>query len=100
MGWRNSITREGFLLTKEKGIEADWEQFADDWRNGYAPAMQRVRNGELPCGTIDTLHRMIMNELICKYGLVYSNVSLKRHTSIEHSTDSIHDHMLWWGLNT
>ena len=40
--WRTSIIREGELLTRTRGIEADWEAFADGWRSGYGPAMNRV----------------------------------------------------------
>lgn len=67
--WRTSIARQCFLMGKTKGIEADWEQFADDWRYGYEPAMHRVRSGELPWTTIDDLHRMILDKLLTKYGL-------------------------------
>lgn len=67
--WRNSIAKEVSLVGKTKGIEANWEQFADDWRGGYEPAMHRVRKGELPWTPIDTLHIMILDELLDKYGL-------------------------------
>jgi 2-haloacid dehalogenase len=46
--WRSSIIREGETLSRAKGILVDWERFADAWREGYAPAMARVRRGELP----------------------------------------------------
>ena len=45
--WRSSIIQEGEQLTTRTGIEVDWPRFADAWRAGYGPAMQRVRNGEL-----------------------------------------------------
>ena len=32
-------------------------RFADNWRAGYVPAMDRVRRGELPWTRIDDLHR-------------------------------------------
>ena len=67
--WRTSITREGEAVGREKGIEADWAAFADDWRAGYGPAMGRVRRGELGWTKIDVLHRMILDELVPKYGL-------------------------------
>ena len=46
--WRSSIIREGQLLSAEKGFDVDWAEFADRWRGGYGPAMNRVRSGELP----------------------------------------------------
>lgn len=67
--WRGSIIREGQLLAAKKGYDVDWAQFADDWRSGYGPAMNRVRNGELPWTKIDDLHRMILDELVEEYDL-------------------------------
>lgn len=67
--WRSTIIREATLLGKEKGIERDWAAFADAWRSGYGPAMQRVRSGELPWTKIDALHRMILDGLLDEYGL-------------------------------
>ena len=68
--WRSSIIREGQLLSARKGFEIDWGEFADNWRAGYGPAMNRVRNGELPWTKIDDLHRMILDELVIEHGLV------------------------------
>ena len=67
--WRSSIIGEGRELGARLGLQVDWPQFADDWRGGYGPAMQRVRSGELPWTRIDDLHRMILDELIPKHGL-------------------------------
>lgn len=67
--WRTSILREGDLLNHAKGLTVDWGSFADDWRAGYQPAMQRVRSGELPWTNIDELHRMILDDLLPRYGL-------------------------------
>ncbi|HJO10879.1 MAG: haloacid dehalogenase type II [Gammaproteobacteria bacterium] len=67
--WRSSITREGQLLAARKGYTADWANFADRWRSGYGPAMNRVRTGELPWTKIDDLHRMILDELVVEFGL-------------------------------
>ena len=66
--WRTSITREGVALGRRKGLTGvDWARFADDWRAGYGPAMNRVRKGELPWTHIDALHRMILDGLLEKY---------------------------------
>jgi 2-haloacid dehalogenase len=62
--WRISIIREGEHLDAVLSQHIDWGQFADAWRNGYAPAMNRVRHGELPWMTIDQLHRMILDQLL------------------------------------
>ena len=67
--WRSSIAREGQLLAAGRDFDVNWFEFADRWRGGYGPSMNRVRNGELPWTKIDVLHRMILDELIEEYGL-------------------------------
>ena len=66
--WRGSITREGEMLGRRKGLtHVDWADFADAWRAGYGPSMGRVRRGELPWTRIDDLHRMILDELLDRF---------------------------------
>ena len=65
--WRTSIIREGQVLGLEKGFDLDWEAFADAWRRGYGPAMNRVRTGELPWLKIDQLHRLILDDLLVEF---------------------------------
>ena len=43
--------------------------FADTWRGAYRPSMDRVRRGELPWTNLDTLHRMVLDELLVKFGI-------------------------------
>ena len=65
--WRASIIAEGRALGRKKKLDLDWAAFADAWRAGYAPAMDKVRRGELPWASIDVLHRMILGELLAKF---------------------------------
>jgi 2-haloacid dehalogenase len=67
--WRSSIIRELEEFGRNHGVDADWAAMADRWRKGYAPAMNRVRSGELPWTRIDDLHRMILDELIADAGV-------------------------------
>ena len=67
--WRSSLIREGEALGRSKGLQVDWAAFADSWRDGYGPAMHRVRTGDLPWKTIDELHRMILDELIERFAI-------------------------------
>ena len=67
--WRGSIIREGQLLGARKGYDIDWAEFADRWRGGYGPSMNRVRTGELPWTKIDDLHRMVLDELVEEFNL-------------------------------
>jgi 2-haloacid dehalogenase len=67
--WRSTIIREGQALGARKGLEVDWEAFADAWRAGYGPSMNRVRQGDLPWTNIDGLHRLILDELLLRFGI-------------------------------
>jgi 2-haloacid dehalogenase len=67
--WRGSIVREGERLNRAKGLTVDWAQFADAWRRQYAPAMDRVRRGELPWTSLDGLHRLSLDLLLPQFGL-------------------------------
>jgi 2-haloacid dehalogenase len=67
--WRSTIIREGQALGARKGLEVDWEAFADAWRAGYGPSMNRVRQGELPWTNIDGLHRLILDDLLVRFGI-------------------------------
>jgi 2-haloacid dehalogenase len=65
--WRGSIIREGTQWSQAKGLQVDWENFADRWRAGYAPSMDRVRKGELPWMKLDALHRLIVDRLLVEF---------------------------------
>jgi len=67
--WRGSIIAEGRKLGRKKRLLIDWVAFADAWRDGYRPAMDRVRRGDLPWTVIDDLHRMILDELLVRFRL-------------------------------
>jgi 2-haloacid dehalogenase len=67
--WRSSVIREGQKLSTELGLQVDWPAFADAWRAGYQPAMQRARSGEIAWTNIDGLHRVILEELLPRFGL-------------------------------
>jgi len=65
--WRSSVIAEGQQLGRAKGLKVDWAAFADAWRAGYAPAMNRVRRGDLPWTKLDVLHRMTLDELLVRF---------------------------------
>ena len=67
--WRGSIIRDCTKFGAERGINIDWGTFADTWRGAYRPSMDRVRRGELPWTNLDTLHRMVLDELLVKFGI-------------------------------
>jgi 2-haloacid dehalogenase len=67
--WRTSVTQEVEQLAKQKGLKVDGAKFADAWRAGYAPSMNRVRTGELPWTRLDVLHRMILDKILVDFGI-------------------------------
>jgi 2-haloacid dehalogenase len=71
--WRSSIIRELEEFGGTHGVQQDWAAFADNWRAGYAPSMDRVRRGELQWTRIDELHRMILTELLAGAGVTASD---------------------------
>lgn len=67
--WRGGLIREGNALGAKKRVSLDWAAFADAWRAGYQPAMQKVRTGQLPWMNIDQLHRLILDDLLQQFDL-------------------------------
>jgi 2-haloacid dehalogenase len=67
--WRNSAIQELKSFGHARGIDADWETFADDWRGLYQPSMEAVRSGQRSFTILDDLHRESLHKLIDKYGL-------------------------------
>ncbi len=73
--WRSSIIREGELLGRAKNLKVDWAAFADAWRAGYRPAMNRTAKGQW--ANIDTLHRSILDELLPKFDIRLSEEDIR-----------------------
>jgi 2-haloacid dehalogenase len=63
--WYSSVVRE--LDSMKLGIDSN--AFALAWRAGYGPAMQRVASGQLAWMRIDDLHRMILDDLLQRFGI-------------------------------
>jgi 2-haloacid dehalogenase len=73
--WHGSIARE--VDAMKLGISGD--EFALAWRTGYKPAMQRVMSGELGWTLIDDLHRMILDDILAKFGVRNLDEAQKKH---------------------
>lgn len=76
--WHGSIAREVGAL----GLGVDAVDFATAWRNGYRPAMARVRSGELPWTRIDELHRMILDQVLIDFGIHSLSEAQKRELNL------------------
>lgn len=82
--WHGSIAAEA----KRLSLPVDPNDFATAWRDGYKPAMAKVRSGILPWTKIDDLHRMILDEILKAFNI----------TSLSES--QVHDlNLIWHRLN-
>jgi 2-haloacid dehalogenase len=77
--WRGSIIAEGTEWGKAKGLKVDWAKFADRWRAGYGPSMDKVRKGQLPWTKLDDLHRMVLDELLVEFQITGLSEEEKQH---------------------
>jgi 2-haloacid dehalogenase len=82
--WHGSIVKEVTALYPQ----VDANAFALAWRAGYQPAMSRVRSGELGWTRIDELHRLILDDLLPRFGL--------QHLS---ETERVHLNRVWHRLD-
>jgi 2-haloacid dehalogenase len=69
VNWRDSVIAEGTAWGKAKGLNVNWADFADRWRLGYKPAMDKVRKGYIPWTRLDDLHRMILEDLLKDFNI-------------------------------
>jgi 2-haloacid dehalogenase len=67
--WRSSVAAEVQALAKRRGLTVDGAKFADAWRAGYGPSMNRVRTGELPWTKLDDLHRMTLDRILPEFSI-------------------------------
>lgn len=56
-------------LFREKGIDADPEEFAFAWRGKYQPSMERIRSGGRGFVKLDVLHRENLLEVLDEFGI-------------------------------
>lgn len=76
--WHGSIVREMATLHPQ----VDGDAFALAWREGYRPAMARVMSGELGWTLIDDLHRMILDQILPRFGLADLDEAQRRHLNL------------------
>jgi 2-haloacid dehalogenase len=82
--WHSGVAREVDALN----LAVSGAEFALQWRAGYQPAMARVRSGELGWTKIDDLHRLILDELLQRYGITHlSETQISRLNSAWHRLD-------------
>ena len=82
--WYGSVRAE----IEKLDLEVDADAFTLAWRDGYAPAMARVMSGELGWTLIDDLHRMILDDILEKFGVIELS-----------EEQTIHLNKIWHRLN-
>jgi 2-haloacid dehalogenase len=76
--WHGSIAAEAARIN----LPVDPNVFASAWRDGYKPAMARVRSGELGWTKIDDLHRMILNQVLEQFKIDSLSEAQKRDLNL------------------
>ena len=61
--WRSSVADKVKKQLSPK-FSLDWFAFADAWRAQYQPSMQKIRSGDIPFCSLDTLHLINLNQVI------------------------------------
>jgi 2-haloacid dehalogenase len=54
--WRSGISSAVRAFAAARELTLDPEEFADAWRAQYEPSKERVRSGQRPYVSLDTLH--------------------------------------------
>lgn len=85
--WRSSLIHQFGELEKELGIELPSEALADQWRQLYAPSMDKVRQGEIPWTVLDDLHRESLVKLLNQHGIALDEATIDRVNHFWHQLD-------------
>ena len=77
--YRSTIMREGEELSRQKGLQIDWDDFSYAWRSRYQPMLERVGRHELPWTKLDALHRMALEEVLAEFHVTNLTEDEKQH---------------------
>ena len=67
--WRSGISSAVRAFATGRALTFDPEQFADAWRAHYQPSLERVRSGQRPWVSLDTLHRENLDTVLRSHDL-------------------------------
>jgi 2-haloacid dehalogenase len=76
------IVREVLAIKSENLTDVDANAFSLAWRAGYVPAMHRVMSGELGWTLIDDLLRIILDEILVKFGMTGLTELQRQHLNL------------------
>jgi 2-haloacid dehalogenase len=72
--WRTGVATAWRALAERRGITLDADDFADQWRAKYLPAMAAVRSGERRYEPLDQLHLENLLEVLADNGVDSSRI--------------------------
>ncbi len=67
--WRTGISSAVRAFADSHALTLDPGEFADAWRALYQPSMERVRTGQRPYVSLDTLHRENLDAVLRSLGI-------------------------------
>jgi 2-haloacid dehalogenase len=67
--WRSGISSAVGAFADAHAIALDPDEFADAWRSSYQPSMERVRSGQRPFASLDTLNRENLDAALRSHGI-------------------------------
>ncbi len=67
--WRTGISSAVRAFADSHALTLDPGEFADAWRSHYQPSMERVRSGQRPYASLDTLHRENLDAVLRSLGI-------------------------------
>jgi 2-haloacid dehalogenase len=67
--WRSGVAAAVRDFAAGRALALDPEEFADAWRAQYGPAMERVRSGQRPWASLETLHRENLDVVLRAYDI-------------------------------
>lgn len=66
--WRTSIAKASQQQLSPLGLETNWLEFADAWRQEYEPSMEKIRSGQRGFCKLDELHRGNLDLILHRWG--------------------------------
>lgn len=66
--WRTCIAKASQQQLSPLGLETNWLEFADAWRQEYEPSMAKVRSGQRGYCRLDELHRDNLDLILHRWG--------------------------------
>jgi 2-haloacid dehalogenase len=67
--WRTGISSAVRAFANARSLSFDPEEFADAWRSRYQPYLERVRSGQRPFVSLDTLNRESLDATLHAHGI-------------------------------